>query len=144
MVDKYGQAQIWDAVKGTVLLPPLIHLRGVQNIAWAPNGRQIASSGGGIVQVWDATTGNVLFISQEGSQYPTVGLTWASNSKHLAFTSYQGVQVWDITRGELLLTYRGLTGSPELIFTVSWSPDGKRIASASDDGTVQVWLAFPT
>ncbi len=143
VVDKYGQVQIWDAVKGTILLPPLIYLRGVQNIAWAPNGKQIVSSGGGIVQLWDATTGDILFTSQEGNQYSTAGLAWAPNSQYFAFTSDQGVQVWDITRGTLLLTYYGLTGGPDLIFTVSWAPDGKRIASASGDGTVQVWLAFP-
>ena len=130
-------------MKGTILFPPLSHLRGVQNIAWAPNGKQIVSSEGGIVQVWDATTGNVLFTSQAGDQYSTAGLAWAPNSQYFAFTSDQGVQVWDITRGTLLLTYYGLTGGPDLIFTVSWAPDGKRIASASGDGTVQVWLAFP-
>ena len=36
-----------------------------------------------------------------------------------------------------LLTYRGYTGPVKI---VGWSPDGDRIASASDDSTVRVWL----
>ncbi len=38
------------------------------------------------------------------------------------------------------LTYHGTyTGHEGQVWGVSWSPDGKRIASASADGTVQVW-----
>ncbi len=38
-----------------------------------------------------------------------------------------------------LVTYRGHN---KLVHAVAWAPDGKRIASASDDGTVQVWEAL--
>ncbi len=41
--------------------------------------------------------------------------------------------------GDTLFTYHGHTG---FLRSVSWSPDGARIASASDDGTVQVWDAL--
>ncbi len=41
--------------------------------------------------------------------------------------------------GAVLFTYQGHAG---FVRGVSWSPDGKRIASASDDQTVQVWDAF--
>src|SRR5258708_1431741 len=38
--------------------------------------------------------------------------------------------------GNLLLTYRGHT---DKVDHLAWSPDGQRIASGSDDETVQVW-----
>jgi WD40 repeat protein len=41
--------------------------------------------------------------------------------------------------GTPLYTYRGHTGE---VWVLKWSPDGRRIASASSDGTVQVWDAL--
>jgi WD40 repeat protein len=43
-----------------------------------------------------------------------------------------------IPLGTLLYTYRGHSN---WVRSVAWSPDGKRIASGSDDKTVQVWKA---
>ena len=46
--------------------------------------------------------------------------------------------MWDASTGAKLLTY---TGHTDQVRAVAWSPDGKLIASGSDDGTVQVWDA---
>ena len=40
--------------------------------------------------------------------------------------------------GTPLLTYRGHSN---YVYTLAWSPDGSRIASGSEDTTVQVWQA---
>jgi WD40 repeat protein len=40
--------------------------------------------------------------------------------------------------GSNVLTYRGHSNK---VNAVTWSPDGTRIASASDDRTVQIWDA---
>src|SRR2546429_3738626 len=49
-----------------------------------------------------------------------------------------GVQTCALPILSTLLTYRGHS---DKVITVAWSPDGARIASASFDGTVQVWNA---
>ena len=48
------------------------------------------------------------------------------------------MQVWDATDGGNPYTYKGHS---DIVASVAWSPDSKRIASASWDKTVQVWNA---
>jgi WD40 repeat protein len=67
---------------------------------------------------------------------------WASPSKQR--TALPGLilhstsQVWDATNGQELLTLDGHEGS---VNSVAWSPDGKRLATGSDDKTAKVWDA---
>jgi WD40 repeat protein len=58
--------------------------------------------------------------------------TTAPASSHGLPTASGSAQVATIS------AYRGHTGT---VFAVAWSPDGTRIASEGNDGTIQVWEA---
>jgi hypothetical protein len=47
-------------------------------------------------------------------------------------------KVWDAAGGRELLTLKGHTG---LVYSVAWSPDGRRLATGSMDVTAKVWDA---
>ncbi len=74
---------------------------------------------------------------------PLLATAWSPNGKLMA-TAFDGnsngnaVHVWNTTSGKLLLTYHGHN---DFIESLSWSPDGTRIASASVDEIVRVWDA---
>jgi hypothetical protein len=120
------------------------HLDAVQAVAWSPDGKRVASGGGGFdhhdttVQVWDALTGGHVLIYR-GHHGTINALAWSPDGTRIASASADGtVQVWDASGGATLLSYQGHAGP---VRSVSWSPDGTRLASGGQDTTIHIWEA---
>ena len=46
------------------------------------------------------------------------------------------VRIWNPETGQDLLTFKGHTKE---VMSVAFRPDGRRLASASNDGTIKIW-----
>ena len=60
---------------------------------------------------------------------------WSPDSKQIAASTQSEVMIWDATTGKHPLTYRP-NGQGGSVLTLSWSPDGKKLAegAVSSDG----------
>lgn len=113
------------------------HQGEVFNIAWSPNSTQVISSGAdGTARVWDAKTGNSVFVLA-GHTNAVNRAVWSPDGNRIATASSDDTaRVWDAVSGTLLMT---LSGHTDIVAWVEWSPDGKYLLTASHDNTVRVW-----
>ena len=78
----------------------------IWGVAWNPDGTRLASAGqDGIVNVWDAATGEVVK-SMKGHSDAVWGVSWSADGKLLASASQDhSVKVWDIAAGKARHTH---------------------------------------
>jgi WD40 repeat protein len=148
--------RIWDVATGKVALTPEGVLRGVNGVAFSPDGKLLAAAVGnylpakggvnGEVRVWDATTGQ-LVCNLRGHSACVFGVAFSPDGKRLASAGGRWnkvtpgeVKIWDMQTAQELCTLRGNT---ETVFGVAFSPDGRRLATASRDSTVKIWDGTP-
>ena len=68
----------------------------------------------------------------------TYGVAFAPDRRSLAVASGRTVRLWDVTTPECSELPQAFQHGDE-VFSVSFSPDGQMLATASGDGAVSVW-----
>jgi WD40 repeat protein/serine/threonine protein kinase len=136
-----GEVKVWDAQTGKELLDFKGHTKGVNQVAFSPDGKRLASvAEDHTIKVWDAETGKEL-LSLKGHSGNVLSVAYSPDGKRLASAGVEGsVKVWDAQAGQELLSLKAHSGD---INAVAFSPDGHRLAAGSADGTVTIWDATP-
>jgi WD40 repeat protein len=136
--------RLWDVTSGAEVRRMSGHKQRAFHVAFHPDGHLLASAGGdGAVQLWDVATGRVRrTLLHEGGVYrvafsPNGWLASSSFQQHPERGTVQGViRLWDPDSGKKLLT---LAGHTDMISSLAFSRDGKRLASGSSDRTIKLW-----
>jgi WD40 repeat protein len=152
-------AKIWDASTGRELFSLEGHIsalasnppfEGVVQVVFHPASPLVATAGAdGTVKMWSTEDGHLIFEQLAHPDSVVIDLAFSSDGSRLATGAFDGTaKIWRIIEAnsldktaiavEELMSLIGHTGG---VHGVALSPDGSRLATASEDGTAKVWDA---
>ncbi|KAH9058124.1 WD40-repeat-containing domain protein, partial [Lactarius vividus] len=111
------------------------HEGGLVSINVSPNGKLLVfASKSGHIQVCDADNGAPIRAIETDTKLKSTSISPDSQSiVSFSYSRNHGVRIWNVNDGRLL----GIL--PHDIISVSFSPDSNQLASAYEDGLIQVW-----
>lgn len=129
--------RLWDAETGQCLTALSGHTNWVRAIAFSRGGRLLVSSGDDCtIKIWNTASGFCLTtLKQENHWIRAVGFNPHNSRQLISGGDDQRVRRWDRRNG----SWEALTQHEHRVCSVAYSPDGKMIASGSDDTTVLLW-----
>jgi WD40 repeat protein len=129
-----GAIRLWEVATGKELHKLKGHDAGTLSVAFAADGKTLASGGAdGVVRLWDPATGQPAGEHNPG-QGPVRAVGWAGPV--LVSGGEDGtVRLWEIKDGQMTARGDALEGAE----SVACDPGGKLLALGDSRGTVRLW-----
>ena len=151
-----------DLINRKVLRSYVAHDGEVTALAFSPDGTRLASaSHDRTVKVWDSSSGKEL-LTLAGHSGPVEAVAYSADGKSIASAiDKTHIRLWDASTGKTLRTLDSRVapvedivvethnylpyldefseGMPGRVLSLAFSPDGKRLASGSQEGFINQW-----
>jgi WD40 repeat protein/serine/threonine protein kinase len=134
-------ARIWDVETGEELQRLNSEDGKSLVVEWSPDGTSIAVGYSNTdIRIWDVGS------DRPKSKFSAhadliVDLNWSPNSQRIVSADYGGnIRVWDAQTGEEVLSKK----TPNTINSISWSPEGEYMISATFDPMPEIYRAWQT
>jgi WD40 repeat protein len=133
--------RIWDVQTGECLKVLKGHketeIAGILALILSADGRILVSaSDDSTIRIWDVETGECLQILELPELVYILQLSTDARFIVSGGGYHDAPIIWDVETGKCL---RVLTGHTDTVNSLVLSADGRRVVSASDDGTLRVW-----
>ena len=151
-----GQVRLWDPVTGTLRLPVLTLGEPVYDVAVSPAGDRVAGVGLRSAALWDARDGRRLTVLPFARPGPVVrgfldphALFDPDGRVLLTTNGFGTAYLWNAGDGHALspplvpplVTGTAAAGDRVEATAFDFSPDGRLVVAAHEDGTAQLWDA---
>jgi WD40 repeat protein len=133
--------KIWNITTGVNLKTLRGHDSPIYSLVWGLDGSKIISgSRDGVIEFWEPMDEAPYYgISVNGSQPLSLALSpdgnkFASGGMNNKNDFY--IKIWDTATGANLKSFNAHNRT---IGSIAWSPDGSKLVSGSEDGTIKIW-----
>ncbi len=134
-----GTVQVIDASDGREVWSREISDEAITALAFSPDGRLLAAAAGNtvpVVQIWDASTGELRATLRGHRTYVTALVFWADGLSLASASTDQTIRVWDVTRGT---TRQILRGHELEVRSLALLGDQTTLVSGAKDGAIFLW-----
>ncbi|KAL5503814.1 hypothetical protein ACEPAH_7885 [Sanghuangporus vaninii] len=147
---------IWDAGTGKRVSAPF-NVGAVYGMAVSSDGKLLATVSGSRVWIWNVDSGELVKELSHVTYVYSVG--FSPDGKYVALGGYAEISIWDVDSGQPIwssldntvriwdvngsteIASREFEAHTNMVTSVAFSADGKRIVSGSWDYTIHIWDA---
>ena len=108
-----------------------------KSLAFSHDGKTIAAGGDGILYIWNVEDGSLLHQVEDNNFGIVNSIDFSPDDSMLVTgTDDNMVRVWEVGSASILAE---LSGHASQVFGVCFSPDGEKIASGANEGSILFW-----